>query len=102
LRKPGLELETLGSDTMLGICNLHYQVAKGHIYSTCTERKYAGNPLTDGENTIYNIHLTKLKAELLPMFIHRMKEMETKWPRHEPKPKLSDIPTTCVSQKTGM
>jgi hypothetical protein len=34
------------------------------------------------------------------MFIHRMKEMKTKWPRHEPKPKLSDIPTTCVSQNT--
>jgi hypothetical protein len=46
------------SDTILGICNLHYQGAKGHIYSTCTGRKYAENPLTDGENTIYNIHLT--------------------------------------------
>jgi hypothetical protein len=46
------------SDTMLGIYKLHYQGAKGHIYSTCTERKYAENPLTDGENTIYNIHLT--------------------------------------------
>jgi hypothetical protein len=48
----------LGSDTMLGICNLHYQGAKGHIYSTCTWHKYAGNPLIDGENTIYSIHLT--------------------------------------------
>jgi hypothetical protein len=45
-------------DTMLGICNLHYQGAKGHIYSTCTGHKYAGNHLTDGKNTIYNIHLT--------------------------------------------
>jgi hypothetical protein len=43
---------------MLGISNLHYQGAKGHIYTTRTWRKYAGNPLTDGENTIYNIHLT--------------------------------------------
>jgi hypothetical protein len=43
---------------MLGICNLHYQGAKGHIYSTCTGHKYVGNPLTDGENIIYNIHLT--------------------------------------------
>jgi hypothetical protein len=43
---------------MLGICNLYYQGAKGHIYSTCTGRKYAENPLTDGENTMYNIHLT--------------------------------------------
>jgi hypothetical protein len=43
---------------MLGISNLHYQGAKGHIYSTCTGRKYTGNPLTDGENTIYNIHVT--------------------------------------------
>jgi hypothetical protein len=43
---------------MLGKGNLHYQGAKGHIYSTCTGRKYVGNPLTDGENTIYNIHLT--------------------------------------------
>jgi hypothetical protein len=47
---------------MLGISNLHYQGAKGHIYSTCTEHKYAGNPLTDGENTIYNIHLTILRG----------------------------------------
>jgi hypothetical protein len=23
----------------------------------CTGRKYTGNPLTNGENTIYNIHL---------------------------------------------
>jgi hypothetical protein len=52
------ERQNLGSDTMLGISNLHYQGAKGHIYSTCTGRKYAGNPLTDGENIIYNIHLT--------------------------------------------
>jgi hypothetical protein len=49
----------LGSDTMSELCNLHYQGAKGHIYSTYTGHKYAGNPLTDGENTIYNIHLTK-------------------------------------------
>jgi hypothetical protein len=48
------------SDTMLGISNLHYQGAKGHIYSTCIGHKYAENPLTDGENTIYNIHLTIL------------------------------------------
>jgi hypothetical protein len=37
---------------------MHYQGTKGHIYSTCTGRKYAENPLTDRENTIYNIHLT--------------------------------------------
>jgi hypothetical protein len=30
LRKPGLELETLSSDTMLGICNLYYLGAKDH------------------------------------------------------------------------
>jgi hypothetical protein len=30
LRKPGLELETLSSDTMLGIGNLYYLGAKGH------------------------------------------------------------------------
>jgi hypothetical protein len=45
---------------MLGISNLHYQGAKGHIYSTYTGRKYAGNPLTDGENTIFTI---KLKSD---------------------------------------
>jgi hypothetical protein len=36
LRKPGLELETLGSDTMLGIDKLYSIRAKGHIYSICT------------------------------------------------------------------
>jgi hypothetical protein len=30
LRKPGLELETLGSDTMLGIDKLYSLRAKGH------------------------------------------------------------------------
>jgi hypothetical protein len=30
LRKPGLELETLGSDTMLGISNLYSRGAKDH------------------------------------------------------------------------
>jgi hypothetical protein len=30
LRKPVLELKTLGSDTMLGIDNLYYLGAKGH------------------------------------------------------------------------
>jgi hypothetical protein len=48
---------------LLGISNLHYQGAKGYIYSTCTWRKYAGNPLTDGKNTIYNIHLTASFSE---------------------------------------
>jgi hypothetical protein len=43
---------------VLRICNLHYQGAKGHIYSTYTGRKYAGNPLTGRENITYNIHLT--------------------------------------------
>jgi hypothetical protein len=56
--RPAVDALNLGSDTMLRICNLHYQGAKGHIYSTCTGCKYAGNPLTDRENTIYNIHLT--------------------------------------------
>jgi hypothetical protein len=34
---------------------------KATIYSTCTGHKYAGNPLTDGENIIYNIHLTVMR-----------------------------------------
>jgi hypothetical protein len=54
------ERQNLCSDTMLGISNLHYQGAKGHIYNTCIGRKYAGNPLIDRENTIYNIHLTSV------------------------------------------
>jgi hypothetical protein len=54
--------KTYSSDTMLGICNLHYQGAKGHIYSTYTGRKYAENPLTNRENTIYNIHLTSRRC----------------------------------------
>jgi hypothetical protein len=57
------EKKSLCSDTMLGISNLHYQGAKGHIYSIYTERKYAENPLTNGKNTIYNIHLTVLPLQ---------------------------------------
>jgi hypothetical protein len=52
---------------MLGISNLHYQGAKGHIYSTCIGRKYAENPLTDGENTIYNIYLTQTNTSYIPL-----------------------------------
>jgi hypothetical protein len=38
---------------MLGIVNLYYIGAKGHIYIHVQVYKYAGNPLTGGETTIY-------------------------------------------------
>jgi hypothetical protein len=43
----------LGSDTILGISNLYSIGAKVHIYIHVQVCKYAGNPLTCGETTIY-------------------------------------------------
>jgi hypothetical protein len=43
---------------MLGKSNLYFRGPKATIYSTCIGVKYAGNPLTIRETTIYKISLT--------------------------------------------
>jgi hypothetical protein len=68
LRKPGLELETLGYDTILGIDKLYFIGAKGHIYIHVQVCKYAGNPLTGGETIIYKytsniVHVIRVNVD---------------------------------------